>query len=108
MINLITDNLDAIGELCRRYGVRKLEVFGSAATGEWVPQKSDIDFIVEFADVSPGLAVRFIGLAESLESLLGCRVDLIEDGPFENPYFRYGVRKSRRLIFGPSDGEAAA
>jgi hypothetical protein len=108
MIDLITDNLDAIAELCRRYGVRKLEVFGSAATGEFDPEKSDIDLIVDFADLSPGLANRYLALADALEALFGRRIDLIEDAPFENPFFRYGVKKSRKTIFGPADGDAAA
>ncbi|MCO5221128.1 MAG: nucleotidyltransferase domain-containing protein [Thermomicrobiales bacterium] len=107
MIDLITDNLDAIGELCRTYGVRKLEVFGSAATGEFDPETSDIDLIYEFSDVSPGLVKRFLDFADALEALFGRHVDLIEDQPFENPYFRYSVRKSRKVIFGPTDGEAA-
>jgi predicted nucleotidyltransferase len=108
MIDLVTDNLEEIAELCRKYGVRKLEVFGSAATGEWDPKTSDIDLIYEFSDVSPGLVKRFLEFADELEVLFGRCVDLIEDRPFENPYFRYSVRKSRKVIFGPADGEAAA
>lgn len=108
MIDLIANNLDEIGELCRRYGVRKLEVFGSAATGEFDSQNSDIDLIVDFADLSPGLAVRYLELADALEELFGRRIDLIEDAPFENPYFRYSVNKSRRTIFGAADSKAAA
>jgi predicted nucleotidyltransferase len=29
--------------LCRRYGVRRLELFGSATTGAFDPQRSDVD-----------------------------------------------------------------
>src|SRR5829696_4325575 len=108
MIDLISDNLDAIAGLCRKHGVRKLEVFGSTATGEFDPDTSDIDLIVDFADLSPGLAIRFLELADELEALLGRRIDLIEDGPFENPFFQYGVRKTRKLIYGSPNREAAA
>jgi predicted nucleotidyltransferase len=108
VIGLISDNLDAIGELCRRYGVRKLDVFGSAATGEFDSATSDIDLIYEFTDISPGLAKRYLDFADALEALLGRRIDLVENRPFENPYFRYSVKKSRRVIFGSADGEAAA
>lgn len=108
MIDLIANNLDAIGELCQRYGVRKLEVFGSATTGEFDPETSDIDLIYEFAETSERLVPRFLGFADDLEKLFGRRVDLIEDRPFENPYFRYNVKKSRKVIFGPTDSEAAA
>lgn len=34
--------------LCRRLGVRRLEVFGSAAAGEFRGETSDLDFLVEF------------------------------------------------------------
>ncbi len=108
MIDLITDNLDAIGELCRRYVVRKLEVFGSAATGEWDPESSDIDLIVDFEDSPQRRVDRFLGLADDMEALFGRRVDLIIDKPFENPYFRYSVKKSRRTIFESADSQKAA
>lgn len=108
MIDLISDNLVAINELCRQYGVRKLEVFGSAAIGSFDPETSDVDLIVGFADASGRTVDRFLGLADDLEALLGRRIDLIIDKPFENPYFRYSVKKSRRTIFESADSEAAA
>ena len=37
----------ALAELCRRYRVRELSVFGSAARGE-MRSDSDIDLLVEF------------------------------------------------------------
>ena len=100
--------LDAIADLCRTSGVRALEVFGSAATGEFDPQTSDIDLIADFSDVSPGFARRYLALAEELEALLGRSVDLIEDRPFKNPYFRDAVNKSRVTIYGCEGSEAAA
>ena len=46
---LIEQHRAAIGELCQRYGVRRAEVFGSGARGvDFDPQRSDIDFLVEF------------------------------------------------------------
>lgn len=47
-------------ELCRRFRVRRLELFGSAATERYSPENSDIDFLVEFATPAPGAAsLRF-------------------------------------------------
>lgn len=108
MIDLITDNRAAIAELCRTYGVRKLEVFGSAATSEFDPTSSDIDLIYEFSDTSSRLLDRFLAFADDLESLFGRRVDLIPNRPFENPYFRYAVNKSRVTIYELEGSEAAA
>ena len=108
MIDVITNNLEAIGELCRRYGVRKLEVFGSAATGEFDPETSDIDLIYEFMDTSTRLIDRFLAFADDLEVVFGRHVDLIPNRNFENPYFRYAVNKSRVIIYELEGGEAAA
>ena len=47
MIALVHDNRERIAELCEACGVRKLELFGSAATGAFDPGASDLDFIVD-------------------------------------------------------------
>jgi len=68
-----------IAALCRRYRVRRLEVFGSAARGgDFDPALSDADFLVEFAaDVDPGLR-DFLDMKEALRQLLGREVDVVE------------------------------
>jgi uncharacterized protein len=74
-----------IGQLCRRYAVRRLEVFGSAARAvDFDPARSDADFPVEFEPESgqPPLE-QFFGLADALEQLLGRKVDLLERGALE-------------------------
>jgi predicted nucleotidyltransferase len=44
----------ALRELCARYGVRRLELFGSAAAGGFDASRSDLDFLVEFLPLEPG------------------------------------------------------
>jgi predicted nucleotidyltransferase len=99
MIPLVAQNLKAIAALCRRFGVRKLDLFGSAATGLFNEETSDLDFVVDFADKSPGYARRYIGLADALERLFGRRVDLITEGSIKNPIFRESVEASREAVF---------
>ncbi len=108
MIELLSNNKKQIADLCQTYGVQKLEVFGSAATGAFDSEHSDIDLIVDFADESPGLARRFVAFAEALETLLGRPVDLLVDKPFRNPYFRSSVSKTRVAIYARTNREAAA
>ncbi len=76
----IAEKRDALADLCRRFGVVRLEVFGSAARGDdFDPERSDFDFLVEFerrADLPP--LEQFFGLAEALEGSLGRPVDLVE------------------------------
>jgi uncharacterized protein len=62
-------------DICQRYHVAKLELFGSRAKGTARPD-SDVDLIVTFqGNHSPGL--QFVTLAEDLEALFGCQVDLL-------------------------------
>jgi predicted nucleotidyltransferase len=57
-----------IEALCRQFRVRRLEVFGSAASGNFRPDESDLDLLVEFKESpGPGYADRYFGLLESLE-----------------------------------------
>jgi predicted nucleotidyltransferase len=59
MIDLIEHQHEAIAALCRQYGVLRLDLFGSAATGAFDPATSDLDFIAAFADTEkPGYAMR--------------------------------------------------
>jgi predicted nucleotidyltransferase len=66
----------ALGELCRRFHVRRLELFGSAARGVGEPR--DLDFLVEFEPLPPGQrAPAYFGLLRELEALFGRPVDLV-------------------------------
>jgi hypothetical protein len=100
---LIEQHRAEIAELCRRYAVRRLEVFGSAARGaDFDPARSDADFLVEFEPESglPALE-QYFGLAEDLEKLLGRPVDLVESRAVKNPYLLAGINKARELVYGP-------
>lgn len=89
-----------IDQLCVRFGVRRLELFGSAASGAFDPAHSDIDFLVEFdADRPIGALEQYFGFKEALEALFGRAVDLVEQGASSNRYFLESVNKSRRLLY---------
>ncbi len=99
VIPLVTDNQAEIAALCERYGVSKLDLFGSAATGAFDPATSDLDFVVAFAGYGPGVSSRFIDFADALEALFGRSVDLVFDTKMKNPYFRASVNESRQAVF---------
>lgn len=92
---------DEIAELCRRYGVARLEVFGSAARAEdFDPVRSDVDVLVAFADeASDAPLAQVFGLARELAAVLGRPVDLVEAGAVKNPYLRGNIERSRRLVY---------
>jgi len=98
-----------IEALCRVHGVTSIEVFGSAATGQFDPQRSDFDFIARFApDEERSLGRRFVAFSEALEALLGRPVDLMTDHPIENPYLREAIASSRRLLYAEPTAQAPA
>jgi len=79
MIADIAQHRDELRDLCRRFGVRRLEVFGSAARpADFDPARSDIDFLVEFAVEETDFR-RFLDFKAALEALLNRRVDLVAD-----------------------------
>lgn len=87
-------------ELCRRFHVRRLEVFGSAAAGKDVAGKSDIDFLVEFESLPRGAyADNYFGFLEALTSLFNRPVDLVVASAIRNPYFLRSVEQTKTLLY---------
>ena len=109
MNDVIEQQRDAILALCQQYGVRRLDLFGSAATGAFDEETSDPDFVATFADTrSPGYADRYLGFAEALESLFGRPVDVITERSIRNPYCRQPAEASRQPIADDRVAPAAA
>ncbi len=91
-------------DLCRRYGVTRLDVFGSAARGmDFDALTSDVDFLVEFGPPGDDLA-RFLDLKDELEALLGQTVDLVDRNAVEAS--RNYIRR-RRILAGAEPVYAA-
>ena len=90
MHTLIENRRAEIAQVCRRFGVRRLEVFGSAARGDdFSPGRSDADFLVTFEPEARDDLALFVDFKEALETLLGRPVDLVE---------REAVEASRNFI----------
>ena len=103
-INRAASHRTAIEDLCREYGVARLEVFGSAATDVFDPERSDIDFLVSYPpdyDFGPWLA-RFQELEGALANLLGRNVDLVMTSALKNRWFAREAAKRRTVIYDAS------
>ena len=70
----IRSQREAILEIARRYGVRRVRLFGSVARGEDRPD-SDLDVLVDFEDRRSLLDL--VGFGQDMEDLLGRKVDVI-------------------------------
>jgi len=96
-VGVVDSKLAELRELCRRFGVQRLDLFGSAATGRFDPARSDLDFLVAFGPASIGKRdLQFLG---ELEKLFGREVDLINEAELQNPYLRRQIEAERRTLF---------
>jgi len=100
MIAAIRENSEPLETLCRRFRVRRLELFGSAANGEFDPATSDLDFLVEFEELdADAYADTYFGLLEELGALFQRKVDLVMPSAVKNPYFLQSIERSRTLLY---------
>ncbi len=100
MIPALDERTDELRRLCLRYGVRRLDLFGSASTGRDDPAASDLDFLVEFQPAAlDGYADAYFGLLDALQELFGRSVDLVVDSAIRNPYFRESVERTRTAVY---------
>jgi uncharacterized protein len=86
-----------LADLCRRYAVRELSLFGSAARGEMRPD-SDIDLLVEFLPNADVGLLEHAGLMLELERLLRRKVDLVSKRGLK-PLVRDSVLADARLVY---------
>ena len=88
-----------LAAICRKYGVRKMSVFGSAARNELRPD-SDIDLLVEFKTAGNSTLFDLVHLQDELSPLFGNRQIHIA-GPeiLENPYRRKTIAPDLRTLY---------
>lgn len=108
MIAIIEDRRPEIEALCRQFGIRELELFGSAATGAFDPATSDLDFIVDLGEYDLSVVDRLLDFADALEALLGHRVDLTTVKSVKSPWFKAEVERSKRTLYDAGARETAA
>ena len=88
-----------IAALCRKYGVNKLSLFGSAARGEMTPE-SDVDLMVEFKSESKVSLWDMPAIQDEFSALFGGRkVDLVPPGVMKNPFRRKSILPDLRVLY---------
>ena len=100
-MSLIDRNISKILELCRRYKVKTLYVFGSILTSRF-NRNSDVDLLVRFRKEEIPLleyADNFFDFQTALESLFNRKVDLVCEDAIKNSYFRQEVDSKKQLIY---------
>jgi len=100
MVDVLQDKRDAIAKLCVRYGVARLDVFGSALRDDFRPGESDLDLLVEFGPHEGyALVEAYFGLLDELRDLLGVEVDLVMAGAVKNRYIARDIERTKRLLY---------
>jgi predicted nucleotidyltransferase len=89
---------EAIADVCRRYGVARLRLFGSALRSDFDPARSDIDLLVEFLPGVSKSLFKIIEMEEVLAKMLGRDVDLMTPRSLSK-YFREDVLKSAQVLY---------
>jgi len=98
---VIEEHLDEVRALCEKYRVKRLAVFGSAVKGTFDPERSDLDFVVEFDSDLFGSAGwhAYFDLKFALTDLFDRNIDLVEWEAVKNPYFREVLELSQRDVY---------
>ena len=88
----------SIDEVCGRFGVKRLEAFGSVLRGDFSPS-SDVDFLVQFDESVPDAFDCYFGLKEGLELIVARPVDLVVADSIKNPIFRAEVTQTKYPVY---------
>ena len=100
MIGLLESQRQAIEDVCSRFGVARLEVFGAALREDFQAEKSDLDLLVEFKPMEPYARVdAYFGMLEELRALLNREIDLVMTGAVKNPYISHEIERTKQLIY---------
>lgn len=100
MPKFLEDNHQTMVELCARFGVVRLDAFGSALREDFEPDRSDLDLLVEFGPMEPYARFdAYFGIVDDLRDLLGMEVDLVMAGAVKNPYIARDIERTRRMVY---------
>jgi len=87
-----------LAEICRRYRIRRLGLFGSAVRHELTP-KSDVDLLVEFKQGRAPVLSGLIALQQELTRLFGRQVDMATSSILNNPFRRKAIMRELEEIY---------
>jgi len=100
MVAALENKREAIAELCRKHGVVRMDVFGSAIRDDFQEGESDVDLLADFGDKDPfQLIDAYFGLLEELRALLGSNVDLVMTDAIKNRYILAEVERTKQVVY---------
>jgi len=88
-----------LNELCNRWQVAELSLFGSSVRDDFGPD-SDVDLLVSFDADAPWSLWDVLRMRDELQQVFGREVDLVERDAIRNPFRRRRILESREIIYG--------
>jgi predicted nucleotidyltransferase len=99
MLDLIEKNIEMLRQLCIKYEVKTMYLFGSAAQGSF-KEDSDIDILINFKDIPfDRYTENFFELHSALENLFQRKVDLITEPSLNNSYLIKSIQHTKQLLY---------
>jgi len=89
---------EALAELCRRWKIRELSLFGSALREDFGPE-SDLDFLISFEPDAGWDLFDWVDLRDELAALTGREVDIVEKEALRNPWRKYEILRTHQVIY---------
>ena len=98
-----------MADVCKKHDVESLYLFGSAARETDFTPNSDVDFLVNFKELSSSSdedifrkVTNYENFSTALESILNRKIDLLQEGNIRNRFLRYFINKEKELLYGLS------
>ncbi|MGF3057180.1 nucleotidyltransferase family protein [Microbacterium sp. YY-01] len=92
-------DMEAVRRACHKYGVERLRIFGSAVSGNFDSESSDIDFLVTFLPQRENLFNDYFDLKFELEHIAGRNVDLLIERSIKNPFIQASATGNARDLY---------
>ena len=101
MNKIIADKIHVLKELCRRYDIKKMYLFGSVCSDKF-SDDSDIDILISFKDIPiEKYTDNYFELHYKLEELFKRKVDLLTENSLSNPFFIESIEETKLLLYAP-------
>ena len=100
MVDVLGNQRAAIAQACARFGVARLDIFGSALRDDYRPGESDLDLLVDFSSMNPrDLVDAYFGLLDELRAVLAVEVDLVMVGAVKNRFIAADIERTKQMLY---------
>lgn len=99
MNKIIADKIEVLKELCEKYDIKTMYVFGSVVTDKF-KDNSDIDILISFKDIPfEKYTDNYFDLHYELEKLFNRKIDLLTENSLSNPFLIESIEETKQLLY---------